>query len=135
MHLIHLKQLFQDCLHLPNIPTIELLKRPELGQLCDYLSKLAVSVNRDEQSQATTYQPLVCFKSSGNKPPVKFFMHPGMGEVLILVGMARLLADDLPMYVFCVRGFEPGESMDCLSTGFEWQGRRARHHHDDMTLV
>ena len=77
-----------------------MLKRPELGQLCDYLSELAASVNRDEQSQAETYQPLVCFKSSGNKPPVFF-----------------VLADDRPVYALRARGFEPGESTDYLSTG------------------
>jgi acyl-CoA synthetase (AMP-forming)/AMP-acid ligase II len=39
MHLLRLTQVLQERLMIP-LPTIELLKRPQIGELCDYLSEV-----------------------------------------------------------------------------------------------
>ncbi|KAG6856817.1 putative NRPS-like protein biosynthetic cluster [Tephrocybe sp. NHM501043] len=103
MHLMQLKQRLQERLFISDIPTIELLQRPELGDLSDYLTRLASQA----LSEATPsgYNPLVCFNPTGLKPPL-FLVHPGVGEVLVFINLARELADDRPVYALRARGFD-----------------------------
>lgn len=106
MHLIQLKQYLQDRLSLSDLPTIEMLRRPEIGQLCDYLAKV-LEKNITEQAPPE-YQPLICFNPNGSKPPL-FLVHPGVGEVLVFINLARSLEDDRPVYALRARGFDQGE--------------------------
>lgn len=106
MHLLRLKHVLQDRLSLPDIPTIDMLKRPEIGALCDYLSEMVL---RGDSVLPVEYQPLVCFNSSGTKPPL-FMVHPGVGEVLVFVNLARVLSDDRPVYALRARGFDNGDT-------------------------
>ncbi|KAJ7599203.1 AMP-dependent synthetase and ligase [Mycena floridula] len=102
MHLLRLKQSLQDQLSISNIPTIELLKRPLLGDLIDFLS------TQTEKEAVPEYQPLVCLSSSGSKPPL-FLIHPGVGEILVFVNLAHKL-EDRPVYALRARGFEYDET-------------------------
>lgn len=104
MHLLRLKHLIQTRLSLADIPIIDILRRPEIGELSDYLSEVVQSRDRGE-SKDVSYQPLVCFSNSGSKPPL-FLVHPGVGEVLVFMGLARSLADDRPVYALRARGFD-----------------------------
>lgn len=105
MHLLRLKQALQERLSIPVMATIEILKRPNVGELCDYLTQL---VGRNDDNRID-YQPLVCFNSVGSKPPL-FLIHPGVGEVLVFVNLARILADDRPVYALRARGFDYNDS-------------------------
>ncbi|KAG5643505.1 putative secondary metabolism biosynthetic enzyme [Asterophora parasitica] len=104
MHLMQLKQRLQEQLSIADIPTIEILQRPELGDLSGYIARLLeVASNSNELDRE--YSPLVCFNPSGSKPPL-FLIHPGVGEVLVFINLARELADDRPVYALRARGFD-----------------------------
>jgi surfactin synthase thioesterase subunit len=56
-----------------------------------------------------SYDPVVVFSAGGSKTPL-WLVHPGIGEVLVFVGLAQHLAsDDRPVYAFRAKGFEPGQ--------------------------
>ena len=101
MHLMRLKQILQDQFGLQNLHALELLKRPQIGELCTYISEL---MSRTD-IQASRYQPLVCLNNAGTKPPL-FLVHPGLGEVLVFIGLARVLDDDRPVYALRAPGFD-----------------------------
>ena len=103
MHFIQLKQRLQERLSISNIPAIEILKRPELGELASYLAEL---INLNSLPPPCEYNPLVCLSPAGSKPPL-FLIHPGLGEVLVFLHLAKALADDRPVYALRARGFEP----------------------------
>lgn len=107
MHLLRLKSTLQDMLKLEDLPTIDILQRPYIGDLCDYLDRRS---NDNTMSSAGCYEPVICFNASGTKPPL-FLIHPGVGEVLVFIGLARRLAekDDRPVYAIRARGFDQGE--------------------------
>ncbi|KAH8114413.1 AMP-dependent synthetase and ligase [Phellopilus nigrolimitatus] len=109
MHLMRLKHFLQERLNIADLPTIEMLRRPEIGQLCDYLSEITASSGIDSVPVAH-YSPLVCFNRHGSKPPL-FLIHPGVGEVLVFINLARALSDDRPVYALRARGFDPGEQV------------------------
>ncbi|KAJ7094323.1 acetyl-CoA synthetase-like protein [Mycena epipterygia] len=113
MHLMRLKKVLEESLHLSEIPTIEILRRPRIGALCTYLSELSAAGSKNESAHA--YQPLVCLESEGSKPPV-FLVHPGVGEILVFLNMAHQLQDDRPIYAIRARGFDyddlPFETLD-----------------------
>jgi len=48
MHLLRLKRAIQDRLLLQNFPTIEMLKRPQIGELCDYLVEIVAADKNPE---------------------------------------------------------------------------------------
>ncbi|KAF4633294.1 hypothetical protein G7Y89_g4830 [Cudoniella acicularis] len=107
MDLIRLKHRIDTRLG-TTIPVIMLLKHTTARSL-------AVALNPDpELSEQPTpvvadYDPVVTFRSSGTKTPL-WLVHPGVGEVLVFVGLAQHLADDdRPVYALRARGFEPGQ--------------------------
>ncbi|KAG2364989.1 atromentin synthetase [Suillus spraguei] len=80
---------------LPEIPTIQILKHPVISSLANY------------DSQTEEYDPIVPLQLTGNKTPI-FFVHPGVGEVLIFVNLAKYFQNERPFYALRARGFEPG---------------------------
>ncbi|KAI0139124.1 acetyl-CoA synthetase-like protein [Hypoxylon sp. NC0597] len=57
----------------------------------------------------TEYDPVVTLRATGSKTPL-WLIHPGVGEVLVFVGLAQHMAvDDRPIYALRARGFEPGQ--------------------------
>ncbi|KAI1074272.1 acetyl-CoA synthetase-like protein [Whalleya microplaca] len=58
---------------------------------------------------ATNYDPVVTLCPKGSKMPL-WLVHPGIGEVLVFVGLAQHLRDDdRPVYALRARGLEPGQ--------------------------
>jgi acyl carrier protein len=55
-----------------------------------------------------SYDPIVPLQVTGNKPPI-FVVHPGVGEVLIFVELAKTFRGDRPFYAFRARGFNDNE--------------------------
>ncbi|EKM53038.1 uncharacterized protein PHACADRAFT_259209 [Phanerochaete carnosa HHB-10118-sp] len=112
IHLVRLKHLLEQELHINEIAIIDMLSYPDLGELCDYIGEVTKA---SATEGAPTYNPLVCMNSHGSKPPV-FLVHPGLGEVLVFVSLARALNDDRPVYALRARGFgvneEPFDSWD-----------------------
>jgi len=87
---------------LPEIPTIQILKHPVISSLANYVNALL-----SKDSQTEEYDPIVPLQLTGNKTPI-FFVHPGVGEVLIFVNLAKYFQNERPFYALRARGFEPG---------------------------
>lgn len=67
-------------------------------------------VTHDGGEADQKYDPVVAFRTHGTKTPL-WLVHPGVGEVLVFVGLAQQLSDDdRPLYALRARGFEPGET-------------------------
>lgn len=107
MHLVQLKFRLQAALHIPDIPIIDLLRHPELGQLGDYL--MQAGTGRRVTTSESCYNPLVCLTPHGSKPAV-FLVHPGVGEVLVFMNLANAL-EGHPLYALRARGFNEGEEL------------------------
>ena len=90
---------------LPEIPTIQILKHPVVSSLANYIDSLV-----SKGTQAEEYDPIVPLQLTGNKTPI-FFMHPGVGEVLIYINLAKYFQNERPFYALRARGFEPGDSV------------------------
>ncbi|KAG1880976.1 atromentin synthetase [Suillus subluteus] len=99
---IRLKREGEAHFGLPEIPTIQILKHPVISSLANYINALL-----SKDSAAEEYDPIVPLQLTGNKTPI-FFVHPGVGEVLIFVNLAKYFQNERPFYALRARGFEPG---------------------------
>ncbi|KAG1842374.1 atromentin synthetase [Suillus subalutaceus] len=99
---IRLKREGEAHFGLPEIPTIQILKHPVISSLASYVNALL-----SKDSQTEEYDPIVPLQLTGNKTPI-FFVHPGVGEVLIFVNLAKYFQNERPFYALRARGFEPG---------------------------
>jgi thioesterase domain-containing protein len=64
--------------------------------------------NRDGLT-VNTYDPIVPLQLTGKKTPL-FCVHPGVGEVLVFVNLAKYFANERPFYALRARGFNQGET-------------------------
>ncbi|KAH0835481.1 atromentin synthetase [Lanmaoa asiatica] len=108
------------------IPTIQILKHPVVSSLANYIDALkSKSVNAED------YDPIVPLNLTGNKTPI-FMVHPGVGEVLIFVNLAKYFQNERPFYAFRARGFEPGHpfftSMDEMVSSYAAAVKRTQPH-------
>ncbi|KAG1873931.1 atromentin synthetase [Suillus subluteus] len=101
---IRLKREGEEYFGLPDIPAIQILKHPVLSSLAHYVDSLL-----SKGTQTEEYDPIVPFSVTGNKTPI-FFVHPGVGEVLIFVNLAKYFQNERPFYAFRARGFDSGHS-------------------------
>ncbi|KAF9244493.1 atromentin synthetase [Melanogaster broomeanus] len=58
-------------------------------------------------ANAEEYDPIVPLQLTGKGTPI-FMVHPGVGEVLIFVNLAKYFQNERPFYALRARGFEPG---------------------------
>lgn len=86
------------------IPILRILLHPTPN----LLSTLVDQILNPSASDANTYDPIVPLSTTGNKTPI-FFVHPGVGEVLIFVNLAKYFHGDRPFYAFRARGFDKGQ--------------------------
>ncbi|KAL2050996.1 hypothetical protein ABVK25_008742 [Lepraria finkii] len=87
-------------LSLPSqIPIITMMTHPTVRSLARALQDL---------HHPKTYNPIVTLQQSGSKPPL-WLIHPGVGEVLVFLNLAKYLTDR-PVHALRARGFNPGES-------------------------
>ncbi|HEX2313496.1 MAG TPA: non-ribosomal peptide synthetase [Thermomonospora sp.] len=57
---------------------------------------------------ARAYDPLVPLQVTGDRTPL-FCVHPGLGEVLVFVNLAKYFVNERPFYALRARGFGEGE--------------------------
>ena len=123
---IRLKREGETTFDLPEIPTIQILKHPVVSSLAKYVDSL---VSKDASTEE--YDPIVPLNLTGNKTPI-FFVHPGVGEVLIFVNLAKYFQNERPFYAFRARGFEPGHpffgSMDEMVSSYAAAVKRTQPH-------
>ncbi|RYP67311.1 hypothetical protein DL770_008640 [Monosporascus sp. CRB-9-2] len=91
-----------------DVPIITLIRHPTVQSLATELDKMMLQ----QQQPATApepYDPVATFCGTGHKTPLWLF-HPGVGDVLVFVGLAQQLADTgRPIYALRARGFERGQ--------------------------
>lgn len=71
------------------------------------VSQLAGRISAGARLQA--YDPIVPLQTTGRKTPL-FCVHPGNGEVFVLVNLAKYFLQDRPFYALRPRGFNEGEA-------------------------
>ena len=123
---IRLKREGESAFELPEIPTIQILKHPVVSSLAKYVDTL---ISKDASTEE--YDPIVPLNLTGNKTPI-FMVHPGVGEVLIFVNLAKYFQNERPFYAFRARGFEPGHpffgSMDEMVSSYAAAVKRTQPH-------
>ncbi|KAI1305143.1 Alpha/Beta hydrolase protein [Xylaria venustula] len=90
-----------------SVPVTTLMRHPTPSALAQVLMPDCGN-SISSSGVGPSYDPVVVFSSTGNKTPL-WLVHPGIGEVLVFVGLAQYLAKDgRPVYALRARGFEPG---------------------------
>ncbi|RDA89001.1 hypothetical protein CP532_0607 [Ophiocordyceps camponoti-leonardi (nom. inval.)] len=113
MDLIRLKHRIDTRLG-TEVPIVMLMKHPTARSMAAALSILlgrsGSSLGQDETaaSMIANYDPVVTFRPGGSKTPL-WLVHPGVGEVLVFIGLVQHMSDDdRPIYALRARGFEAG---------------------------
>lgn len=70
--------------------------------------ELARAISSGMQQRVSEYDAIVPLQTTGKKSPL-FCVHPGNGEVFILVNLAKYFLNDRPFYALRPRGFTEGE--------------------------
>ncbi|KAI2464674.1 acetyl-CoA synthetase-like protein [Annulohypoxylon bovei var. microspora] len=121
LDLIRLKHRISNRLRI-TIATIMLMRNPTVRTLAIALNE--VKLNTITLSPAvdagltadSEYDPVVVLWSGGSKTPL-WLVHPGVGEVLVFVGLAQHMKEDnRSIYALRARGFEPGQhNFTCIA--------------------
>ncbi|KAK8127053.1 non-ribosomal peptide synthase-like protein [Apiospora kogelbergensis] len=104
------------------IPTITVMKNPTVRALAAALHTLqhpdsdiiastspSDTANLSTNSSVMDYDPIVVLREGGTKTPL-WLVHPGVGEVLVFVGLAQHMRDDdRPIYALRAPGFESNQ--------------------------
>jgi acyl-CoA synthetase (AMP-forming)/AMP-acid ligase II/thioesterase domain-containing protein len=105
LDLLRLRGSITGRLAVPDLQTIDLLTAPTVRALAAYLDDdPAGRIKTDDD-----YDPIVGLQQGGTKTPL-FCVHPGAGEVLVLLDLAKHFAGDRPFHALRARGFTGGET-------------------------
>jgi acyl-CoA synthetase (AMP-forming)/AMP-acid ligase II/thioesterase domain-containing protein/acyl carrier protein len=85
----------------PDLQVITVLTAPTVRMLAAHL-------DGNGRSGTRVYDPIVPMQTNGTKTPL-FCVHPGVGEVLVFVNLAKYFVGDRPFYALRARGFNEGE--------------------------
>ncbi|KAK6863633.1 non-ribosomal peptide synthase-like protein, partial [Apiospora arundinis] len=123
LDLIRLKKRISNRLGI-TLPTITLMKNPTVRTLTAALhliqhpnSDITTTTSTSAVAEPTSnsfndmadYDPIVILRAGGSKTPL-WLIHPGVGEVLIFVGLAQhMKEDDRPIYALRAPGFEASQ--------------------------
>jgi len=102
LDILKLKRHIESRLGLAELPIVTILKHPTVRGL-------AARVSSADATHAEPYDPIVPLQLSGSKTPL-FCVHPGVGEVLVFVNLAKYFVNERPFYALRARGFNDGES-------------------------
>ncbi|KAI1470346.1 acetyl-CoA synthetase-like protein [Daldinia caldariorum] len=108
MHIIKLKYYIERGLGI-DVSVINIMKNHTIRALAAYLDaqlQHSKAGSRQQAPSIDSYDPVVVFRAKGSKTPL-WLIHPGVGEVLVFVGLAQCLAvDDRPVFALRAAGFE-----------------------------
>ncbi|MGW2642377.1 alpha/beta fold hydrolase [Streptomyces sp. NPDC001348] len=100
LDILRLRSLVAQRLGAHDLQVITVLRAPTVRALAAHLDR-AEDVEQE-------YDPIVAMQTTGDKTPL-FCVHPGVGEVLVFVNLAKYFVGDRPFYALRARGFNPGE--------------------------
>lgn len=102
--LMRLKMQLQNRLEIADIPITTFFSFPVVKDLATHLERQLRKDIVNPQIDVHVYDPVVVLQPHGDKTPI-FFFHPGLGEVLIFMNLARYITDR-PVYALRARGFD-----------------------------
>jgi acyl-CoA synthetase (AMP-forming)/AMP-acid ligase II/thioesterase domain-containing protein len=100
LEILRLKKEVESRFSIADLPVVALLRAPTVRQLARAVTSL------DEGPRC--YDPLVPLQQTGTKTPL-FCVHPGVGEVLVFVNLAKYFLNERPFYALRARGFGANE--------------------------
>ncbi|MER5258761.1 non-ribosomal peptide synthetase [Streptomyces sp. NPDC002855] len=103
LDVLRLKLEIQTEFGIDDVPMSTLLQAPSVRALAGRLTA-AQGAGGDG-----AYDPLVPLQVTGDGTPL-FCVHPGLGEVLVFVNLAKYFTGERPFYALRARGFGQGES-------------------------
>lgn len=101
LDVLRLKSLIDQRMPGSELPVLALLSAPSIREL-------AARIEADQNGDQASYDPIVPLQTSGTGTPL-FCIHPGGGEVLVFVNLAKYFVHERPFYALRARGFGPGE--------------------------
>ncbi|MBZ4018959.1 non-ribosomal peptide synthetase [Streptomyces purpurogeneiscleroticus] len=101
LDILRMKRLLGSRLGAVDLPVLAILTAPSVRELAKRLTAR-------ENAGPAAYDPIVPLQTSGEKTPL-FCVHPGVGEVLVFVNLAKYFVQERPFYALRARGFNPGE--------------------------
>lgn len=100
LEILRLKKEVESRFSIVDLPVVALLRAPTVRQLAGVLTSLG--------QESPCYDPLVPLQQTGAKTPL-FCVHPGVGEVLVFVNLAKYFLNERPFYALRARGFGANE--------------------------
>ncbi|ASU84173.1 peptide synthetase [Nocardiopsis gilva YIM 90087] len=114
LDILRLKSHIERTFGLSDVPVVQILRAPTIRELAVRVGCTEVPEGASgAQGGNAAYDPLVPLQLSGDKTPL-FCVHPGVGEVLVFVNLAKYFVNERPFYALRARGFGAGE--DYFST-------------------
>jgi acyl-CoA synthetase (AMP-forming)/AMP-acid ligase II/thioesterase domain-containing protein len=101
LDILKLKRKLEQRLGLADLPIVTILQNPTVRAL-------AARTAPGRLEEKSEYDPIVPLQLSGTKTPL-FCVHPGVGEVLVFVNLAKYFVNERPFYALRARGFNEGE--------------------------
>lgn len=112
MQLIQFKKRVQELLCIDDIPIITILTKPTIRQLASAIDERVTKTSKK-------YDPVVVMNAAGSATPL-WLIHPGAGEVLVYLNLAKYFAEERPVYAIRARGFDGEPFFDsvdeCIGT-------------------
>ncbi|MCI3928666.1 alpha/beta fold hydrolase [Streptomyces sp. AN091965] len=102
LDVLRLKLEIQTAFGIDDVPMATLLQAPTVRALA---ARLAAGRGGGDAA----YDPLVPLQVTGDGTPL-FCVHPGLGEVLVFVNLAKYFTGERPFYALRARGFGQGET-------------------------
>ncbi|MFC4855883.1 alpha/beta fold hydrolase [Actinophytocola glycyrrhizae] len=105
LDVLRLKHHVEERFGLPDLPVVRFLRAQTIREQARWLRGL----DGDGHHPGTEdYDPLVTLQHSGDGTPL-FCVHPGVGEVLVFVNLAKYFVNERPFHALRARGFGKDE--------------------------
>jgi thioesterase domain-containing protein/acyl carrier protein len=101
LDIFKLKQRLEKHFGIADVPIVMLLQNPTARALAKRLAP-------GSAGEVDRYDPVVPLQLAGGKLPF-FCVHPGIGEVLVFVNLAKYFVNERPFYALRARGFRNDE--------------------------
>ncbi|MFF7749437.1 AMP-binding protein [Streptomyces sp. NPDC007971] len=101
LDILRLRARVTERLGVSDLEVITVLRAPTVRAL-------AARLDAGTSSGSAAYDPVVPMQTGGDKTPL-FCVHPGVGEVLVFINLAKYFTGDRPFYALRARGFDEGE--------------------------
>ena len=101
--LLRMQKVLQAKFAIDEIPLITLLMNPTI-------EGMSAAIDRSKgnpSGKVAAYNPVIPLSTKGPKTPL-WLVHPGVGEVLVFLNLAKFFTDR-PVYALRAKGFEQGE--------------------------